>query len=182
MLVEHVEDFASLEALQITQTTSAHGSGGMRSKVVAADMATAAGIETVICNGAREGVLAAGARGGARGDAFAAREQRYSSFKLWLSTPGRRAAGRRSTPARRGRSAKTGRACCRSAIVEMRGSFEAGDAVEVVERGEELSARGSATTRPPTCGASPACTRRAVREMLPRATEEAVHRDYFVLA
>ena len=51
VLVERVEDFASLDALQITQTTSAHGSGGMRSKVVAADMATAAGIETVICNG-----------------------------------------------------------------------------------------------------------------------------------
>ena len=68
----------------ITQTTSAHGSGGMRSKVVAADMATAAGIETVICNGEREGVLARVLAGEREGTLFAAREQRYSSFKLWL--------------------------------------------------------------------------------------------------
>ena len=36
-LVERVDDFALLDAMEITQSTSAHGSGGMRSKVVAAD-------------------------------------------------------------------------------------------------------------------------------------------------
>src|SRR5271157_4747513 len=50
-IVSEVRDFASLEELEIGRTTSPLGSGGMRSKVVAADMATAAGISTVICNG-----------------------------------------------------------------------------------------------------------------------------------
>src|ERR1039458_605815 len=68
-LVEHVEDFAALDALEITQTTSVHGSGGMRSKVVAADMATAAGIETVICNGEGEGVAGRGVAGQQGGNA-----------------------------------------------------------------------------------------------------------------
>ena len=42
-------------ALAIGHATSPLGSGGMRSKVVAAEMATAAGIPTVIGNGLRAG-------------------------------------------------------------------------------------------------------------------------------
>ena len=96
-IVSEVSDFAALEDLEIGHTTSPLGSGGMRSKVVAADMATAAGISTVICNGLRTGALAAvlagereggsGRTGGgwrAVGTYFPAREARYSSFKLWL--------------------------------------------------------------------------------------------------
>jgi len=180
-LVEHVEDFATLDSLQITQTTSAHGSGGMRSKVVAADMATAAGIETVICNGAREGVLARVLAGGREGTRFAAREQRYSSFKLWL----RYAKPSRGTIVVDGGAARAlredGTSLLPVGVVEVRGSFEQGDAVDVVE-GERLIGKG-------ICNYSAVDLRRAagrhsaaVREVLPRATEEAVHRDYFVLA
>ena len=180
-LVEHVADFAALDALEITQTTSAHGSGGMRSKVVAADMATAAGIETVICNGAREGVLARVLAGGREGTLFAAREQRYSSFKLWLryAKPSRGTIVIDAGAARALREGGT--SLLPVGVVEVRGSFEQGDAVDVVE-GERLIGKG-------ICNYSAVDLRRAagrhsaaVREVLPRATEEAVHRDYFVLA
>src|SRR6476660_6375970 len=57
-IVHEVDDFAELDELEIGHTTSPLGSGGMRSKVVAADMATAAGIPTVICNGLRAAALA----------------------------------------------------------------------------------------------------------------------------
>ena len=67
-LVEEVSDFAALEELEIGHTTSPLGSGGMRSKVVAADMATAAGIATVICNGLRAEALEAVLAGEPRGD------------------------------------------------------------------------------------------------------------------
>src|SRR4051794_40446192 len=56
-LVDEVVDFAGLHDLDIGHGTSPLGSGGMRSKVVAAEMATAAGIPAVICNGLREGAL-----------------------------------------------------------------------------------------------------------------------------
>ena len=56
----------------------------MRSKVVAAEMATAGGIETVICSGLREGALGAALDGAPEGTRFSAGEARYSSFKLWL--------------------------------------------------------------------------------------------------
>jgi glutamate 5-kinase len=180
-LVEHVADFAALDALEITQTTSAHGSGGMRSKVVAADMATAAGIETVICNGAREGVLARVLAGGREGTLFAAREQRYSSFKLWLryAKPSRGTIVVDAGAARALR--EDGTSLLPIGVVEVRGGFEQGDAVDVVD-GERLIGKG-------ICNYSAIDLRRAagrnsaaVREVLPRATEEAVHRDYFVLA
>jgi glutamate 5-kinase len=180
-LVEHVADFAALDALEITQTTSAHGSGGMRSKVVAADMATAAGIETVICNGAREGVLARVLAGGREGTLFAAREQRYSSFKLWLryAKPSRGTIVVDAGAARALR--EDGTSLLPIGVVEVRGGFEQGDAVDVVD-GERLIGKG-------ICNYSAIDLRRAagrnsaaVRDVLPRATEEAVHRDYFVLA
>ena len=63
----------------------------------------------------------------------------------------------------------------------MRGEFEQGDAVEVVH-GPVLIGKG-------ICNYSAAELRRvagrktdAVRELLPQASDEAVHRDYFVLA
>src|ERR687887_2425817 len=83
-LVGEVTDFEGLDALDIAATTSPLGSGGMRSKVVAAEMATAAGIPATICNGLSETALPAALNGQPVGTRFPARETRYSSFKLWL--------------------------------------------------------------------------------------------------
>src|SRR6187397_1617884 len=62
-LIEAVSDFAELEGLEIGDRTSAFGSGGMRSKVGAAEMSSEAGIPAVICNGTQTGTLAAAAAG-----------------------------------------------------------------------------------------------------------------------
>jgi len=194
-LVERVEEFAALDALSITQTTSAHGSGGMRSKVVAADMATAAGIETVICNGERNGVLARVLAGEREGTLFVAREQRYSSFKLWL----RYAKPSRGTIVVDGGAARAlreeGTSLLPVGVVEVRGEFDQGDAVEVIEvrgagaeggvepgAGEVLIGKGICNYSAGELRAAAGRHSAAVRELLPRATAEAVHRDYFVLA
>src|SRR5918998_6869719 len=57
-LVEEVTDPEALGGLQIGHAPSPPGSGGMRSKVVAAEVASAAGIPTVIGSGLNAGVLA----------------------------------------------------------------------------------------------------------------------------
>ncbi len=180
-LVEQVEDFGMLDQLQITQTTSAHGSGGMRSKVVAADMATAAGIETVICNGEREGVLARVLAGEREGTLFVARVQRYSSFKLWLryAKPTRGTIAVDSGAARALREGGT--SLLPVGVVAVRGEFDEGDAVEVVE-GEQLIGKGICNYSSTDLRAAAGHNSAAVRQLLPRATAEAVHRDYFVLA
>src|SRR5437763_2606481 len=86
-IISEVSDFSVLEDLQIGHTTSPLGSGGMRSKVVAAEMATAAGISTVIASGLTPGAIAAAAAGEEIGTRFEAKEARQPSFKLWLRYP-----------------------------------------------------------------------------------------------
>src|SRR5436305_8347769 len=82
--IPEVANFSELASLEIGDRTSAFGSGGMRSKVAAAEMASEAGIPATICNGTRPGTLSAAAAGDAIGSRFAARPGKASSFKLWL--------------------------------------------------------------------------------------------------
>ncbi len=83
-LVEEVSDYEGLTDLDIGHAGSPLGSGGMRSKVVAAEMATAAGITAVIANGLTGDALEAALAGEPVGTRFPPRSARYSSFKLWL--------------------------------------------------------------------------------------------------
>jgi glutamate 5-kinase len=152
----------------------------MRSKVVAAEMATAAGIPVTIANGTERADIAAALAGERVGTRFVAQPGRVSSFKLWL---------RYAKPAR-GRVTvddgaelalrERGTSLLPVGVVEVEGDFEAGDAVEVrcggravgkgivgYSAGELRRIKGMKTDE--------------VRKVLPRATEEAVHRDYFVL-
>jgi glutamate 5-kinase len=186
-IVSEVSDFDALGELEIGHTTSPLGSGGMRSKVVAAEMATAAGIATVICNGLRPEALAAVLAGERAGTRFLAGEARYSSFKLWLkyAKPSR---GQVYVDSGAARAVREGSASLLPVgITEVQGGFDAGDAVEIFER----DAAGGGSPRPLAkgiCNYSASELNRvkglkseAVREVLPRATEEAVHRDYLVL-
>jgi glutamate 5-kinase len=180
-LVAEVTDFEGLHALDIGHGTSPLGTGGMRSKVVAAEMSTAAGIPAVICNGLRSGALAAALAGEVEGTRFPPRAQGYSSFKLWLryAKPAR---GTLVVDAGAARALRDGgTSLLPVGIAEVRGGFDAGDAVDIV--GPEGGVGKG------ICSYSAEELRRVVgmqsakvREVLPRATDEAVHRDYFVLA
>ena len=186
-IVSEVSDFAALEGMEIGHTTSPLGSGGMRSKVVAADMATAAGISTVICNGLRSQALGAVLAGQREGTRFAPREARYSSFKLWLkyAKPSR---GTLLIDAGAVRAVREGSASLLPVgVVEVLGNFDAGDAVDIAEAADGTGERGSRLAKG-NCNYSAQELRQviglksaAAREMLPRASEEAVHRDYLVV-
>jgi glutamate 5-kinase len=186
-LVSEVSDFAALEDLEVGHTTSPLGSGGMRSKVVAADMATAAGIETVICNGLRVDALRSVLAGGSEGTRFAPREARYSSFKLWLkyAKPSR---GTLAIDQGAAHAVREGSASLLPVgVVDVLGEFDAGDAVDIAVRTSAEEAPAGAIAKG-ICNYSAQELRRvmglksaSVREILPRATEEAVHRDYLVL-
>jgi glutamate 5-kinase len=185
-IVSEVSDFALLEELEIGHTTSPLGSGGMRSKVVAADMATAAGIATVICNGLRPGALEAVLAGEREGTRFATREARYSSFKLWLkyAKPSR---GTLLIDEGAVRAVREGSASLLPVgVVDVLGDFDAGDAVDIVqsdagdERGRTL-AKGISNYSAEELRQVIGMKSSAVRAILPRASEEAVHRDYLVV-
>ncbi|MFL5858457.1 MAG: glutamate 5-kinase, partial [Solirubrobacteraceae bacterium] len=180
-LLTEVTVFQQLEDLQIGVSSSPIGSGGMRSKVVAAEMATAAGIGTVIASGLERGVIRRAWAGEPAGTRFAPQPVRQSSFKLWLkyAKPSHGTLTVDDGAARALREGGT--SLLPVGIVGVQGAFDAGDAVEVRD---ERSPIGKGI-----CNYSAAELRKVmglksaqVREVLPRATDEAVHRDYFVLA
>ena len=84
-LVREVHDRALLAELDLDAASpSGLGSGGMRSKVVAASMAAGGGVACVIASGAQPGTIARAVAGRAVGTRFTAARRPVSAWKLWL--------------------------------------------------------------------------------------------------
>jgi glutamate 5-kinase len=181
-LVAEVGDFAQLDALRIGHAGSPLSSGGMRSKVVAAEMATAAGIEAVIASGLKPGIVSAAAAGEPVGTRCRPQSTRYSSFKLWLkyAKPPQGLVGIDDGAVRALREGGT--SLLPVGVVAVDGDFDAGDAVEIARDGGEVIGKGISNYSSAELRLVKGLKSSQVRARLPRATEEAVHRDYFVLA
>ena len=179
-LIPEVGDFSELAELEIGERTSAFGSGGMRSKVAAAEMASEAGIPSVICNGTSAGTLTAATRGVAAGTRFAAQPTRTSSFKLWLkyAKPSHGTLAVDSGAARVLR--ERGSSLLAVGIVGVEGEFAAGDAVEVVANGAMIG-KGIADYSSRELARISGLKSNEVRELMPHAADEVIHRDRFVL-
>jgi len=179
-LIEVVDDVAELERYEIGDRTSPFGSGGMRSKVAAAEMASTSGIPAVICNGTTEGSLLAAAAGEPIGTRFIAHEDRQPSFKLWLryAKPSR---GRVLVDEGAARVLREqGSSLLPVGITGVEGDFDAGDAVDVVRDGE-LVGKGIVNYSAAELARIKGMKSSEVLEVMPNAAEEAVHRDHFVL-
>jgi len=144
------------------------GRGGMRSKVLAAELAAAAGIPTVIAGGAGDRVLEPILAGEPRGTRFAAAERNEPAFKLWLRF-GKPVRGRIVVDAGARRAVvEDGASLLGVGVVSCEGAFEPGDAVELAGPDGVAFAKGIAS--------APA------GELARRARGvEAVHRDRLVL-
>jgi glutamate 5-kinase len=179
-LIDEVDDFERLEELSIGVSTSPLGSGGMRSKVVASEMATAAGIPARILNGTEPGAILRAAAGEPQGTRFAVQRQRVSSFKLWLKyakpSHGRVVVDGGAERALRER----GTSLLPVGVVAVEGHFQAGDAVDVAADGRAIG-KGIVNYSAEELRSIKGLKTDEVRARLPRASEEAVHRDYFVL-
>jgi glutamate 5-kinase len=146
-------------------------------------MATAAGIPAAIVNGLRHEALGAVLGGSTdEGTHFPARALGISSFKLWLryAKPAHGTVVVDTGAARALREGGT--SLLPVGVVEVIGSFAAGDAVEIKDPDQQLLGKGIANLSAAELRRVQGMQSRAAREVLPRAAEEAVHRDYFVLA
>jgi glutamate 5-kinase len=122
---------------------SAVGSGGMASKVAAAKIATWSGVETIIADATRPGVLAAAVAGESGvGTVFRARPQRLSARKLWiafaLGASGRLIVDQGAQVA----LAEGGRSLLPAGVVAAEGDFGLDDAVEIVGPDGKVFAKG----------------------------------------
>jgi glutamate 5-kinase len=179
-LIGEVAHPADLARYEIGDHTSPFGSGGMRSKTRAAEMAGAAGIPAVICDGTAAGTLAAAARGEEVGTRFVPHRTRQQSYKLWLRyakpTHGRVIVDEGAARVLR----ESGSSLLPVGITAVEGRFEAGDAVEIASDGDVIG-KGLVNYTADELDRIKGMRTEQVQELLPHASEEAVHRDYFVL-
>ena len=144
------------------------GRGGMGSKILAAELAAAAGIPTVIAAGQGEHVLEPILAGEPRGTRFAAAERSEPAFKLWLRF-GKPVRGRIVVDAGARRAlVDDGGSLLGVGIVACEGAFDAGDAVELAGPDGAAFAKGIASVPAAELAGRP----RGV---------EAVHRDRLVV-
>ena len=147
---------------------TALGRGGMGSKVLAGQMASSAGIPTVIAAGDGDDVLGPILAGEERGTRFAPQERGESAFKLWLRF-GKPVAGRLYVDEGARRAlVETGASLLGVGVERCEGRFDPGAAVELVGPDGEVFGKGIAGA-----GAQELTGR-------PRGVE-AVHRDKLVL-
>ncbi len=118
------------------------GSGGMASKLAAAKIATWSGVQTLIADAGRPGVLAAALAGEAGvGTVFRAREGRLSARKLWIAFA--LGSSGRLTVDEGARAALTERRSLLAAgVVGVSGAFRPEDAVEIAGPDGEVFAKG----------------------------------------
>lgn len=182
--VAKVDDFAELDGLAIGGSASAIGSGGMRSKVRAAEIATAGGIEVVVCGGKKQGAVARAAAGDTgEGTHFAAHPQPQSSFKLWIRYA-KEASGALAVDAGAERALREkGTSLLPVGIAGVSGDFSAGDAVDIFVNGggEQPIGKGIVNYNADELRRIKGLKSEAVQELMPHATDEAVHRDNLVL-
>ena len=178
--IAEVADFSELSGLAIGDRTSAFGSGGMRSKVGAAEMASESGIPVTICNGTAVGTLLAAAGGGGVGTRFLPQAEKGSGFKLWLkyAKPIR---GRVEVDDGAARVLReSGSSLLPVGVSDLHGPFEAGDAVSVVGS-EGAIGKGISDYSSRELVRVKGMKTEQVRELLPHAPAEVIHRDRFVL-
>lgn len=129
--IHRIDDLGGLEKLRTGSKGSALGSGGMASKVEAVRMAANAGVGVVIANGREPSVLKRLIAGEDLGSFFAPHKPRGASRKMWIQFT----ANTRGTivvdAGARAALVDGGKSLLSAGVVEHRGRFAVGDAVEI---------------------------------------------------
>lgn len=120
---------------------SAVGTGGMRTKLEAAQRASAAGVSTVLFNGTRADVLADLARDALRGTRIHALRSRVAVRKHWLQNAPAEPGGIVIDEGAANALVEKGASLLPGGVITAEGEFRRGDMVEVLLRGEDGSER-----------------------------------------
>ena len=137
---ELIEDGALVAGVRFGRAGE-QGSGGMESKVRAAEIAAGAGIETVIASGHGATVLEPVVAGLGRGTWFAAGE-RPPAFKLWLRHAVRPVGRISVDDGARSALVDGGASLLAVGVTAVEGDFRRGDAVELVDGDGRVFAKG----------------------------------------
>jgi glutamate 5-kinase len=118
------------------------GTGGMRTKLDAAEIANKSGVEMVIADGRRAGVIGDVVAGKSVGTRFAPSQKRLSSKKRWIAFSSTIRGTVTVNEGARNMIVTGGKSLLPAGITEVHGTFKAGDLVAVADEGGKRIARG----------------------------------------
>lgn len=144
-LIEEIGELDQQLSVAVGGAGTVRGSGGMASKLAAARMAAWAGVRTVIANAARDGVLAGAVSGDPGfGTTIAPRSVTLSARKLWIGFAMPAVATLRIDGGAKTALQKGGRSLLTVGILNVHGTFERRDPVEIADENGAVFAKGIA--------------------------------------
>jgi len=161
-----------------TGAVSRRGSGGMESKLQAAEIATRAGIPVIVADGREKEILLRVADGEKTGTLFMPSSERMSSRKGWIGLTVRPKGRIYVDGGARDAVANKGRSLLPSGITRVEGRFERGDIVAIVAEDGGEFARGLVNYSSEELARIKGLKTSAIAGVLgSRPYDEAVHRD-----
>jgi len=180
-LIHEVEEITPSLLRAAGRSSKEHASGGMAAKLEAARIATAAGVGVVVAPGNLPGVLGRVLAGERVGTYFIPSGRRLKGQKHWIAFGTTTRGTIVVDDGAREAILRGGKSLLPAGVLECRGDFKAGDAVEVVDSGGRRIARG-------LCGMSAEEVRKVkglrtgeASDRLGERCEEVIHRDYLVV-
>lgn len=137
-----VKDVDALPEELLTDSTNLLGTGGIRSKCLAARKAAHFGISTIIANGSTRGVLGMILNGEDAGTLILPKEDRLTSWKHWIAFSTRPTGRIFVDEGAKAALLRGGKSLLPSGVREVDGSFDAGEIVHCVDLNGMEFARG----------------------------------------
>ncbi|OFW70673.1 MAG: glutamate 5-kinase [Actinobacteria bacterium RBG_19FT_COMBO_54_7] len=181
-LISEVEKITPAMIKTAGKSMEEHSSGGMTAKLEAASIATASGVGVVIAPGRESDVLARVLRGNKVGTYFRPGHKKLRGHKHWIAHGARPRGTIVIDAGARQALLHGGKSLLPAGVLDCRGNFGPGDAVEVVDEKGKRIARG-------LCSLSMSDLERvkglhtteAGRRLKGDPSEEVIHRDYMVI-
>jgi glutamate 5-kinase len=177
--IAEVTDLAELDAVDVGRRGSSIGTGGMVTKVAAAQIAAGAGVPVVLAHADQVGAALSGETVGTW---FAPAGRRVSTRLLWLAHAASPNGRLSLDPGAVAAVVERRASLLPAGITSVDGSFVAGDPVDLVDQTGHAVARGlvnfDAEELPPLLGRS---TRELAKQLGTAYEREVVHRDDLVV-
>jgi glutamate 5-kinase len=173
-LVPEVAEITSEMWVSCQATLSTGGTGGMLSKLKAAEMATSSGIQVHIVSGKLPDIVPRVMAGETLGTRFVAQERRDKGYRQWLRF-GAMTSGRITIDAGAERALRNDKSLLPAGIARVEGAFKSGDIVEIYNAAEEKLGVGSINFSAEELAAMHSSGSRPARSV------EAIHKDRLLL-